>query len=92
MGSKQCAEPERRTWSVFDGAADGLFARKVDRQGAIAWAPALESFMQADEVVIRCDIPGVDPSDVRVKVEGQLLTITGSESRRKPRSHSRRGP
>ena len=71
---------------MFDGAADGLFARKVDHQGAIAWAPALESFRQADEVVIRCDIPGVDPSDVRVKVEGQLLTITGE--RKPPREIS----
>jgi HSP20 family protein len=63
--------------SALDREADGLFARAFDQRGVIAWAPALESFVRENEVVIRCDVPGVDPQDLHAKVEGQILTIAG---------------
>jgi HSP20 family protein len=45
--------------------------------GTFVWTPGVEAFARDKEYVIRCDIPGIDPKDVSVKVEGRMLTITG---------------
>jgi len=42
--------------------------------------PALESFIDSGQLVIRMDLPGVDPKDVEVKVAGTILTIRGSRA------------
>ena len=43
--------------------------------------PAVESFVQGDELVIRADLPGLDPEELEASVQGHLLTIRGA---RKP--------
>jgi HSP20 family protein len=43
-------------------------------------APAIESFVDAGRLVVRADLPGVDPKDVEIGVEGSLLTIKGSRT------------
>jgi len=40
--------------------------------------PAIESFVDSGRLVIRADLPGIDPENVQIKVEGDVLTITGS--------------
>src|SRR5271166_4062472 len=42
--------------------------------------PAIESFVDSSRLVIRADLPGVDPKDVAIKVEGDVLTIAGSRA------------
>ncbi len=44
-------------------------------------APVIESFVEHDKVVIRADLPGVDPKDVDVTVTGDTLTIRGKRER-----------
>jgi HSP20 family protein len=39
--------------------------------------PALNVFRNPDGVVIRAELPGVDPADVSVTAEGRRLTISG---------------
>ena len=41
------------------------------------FAPAIEFFVRKDEVVIRADLPGIDPKNVELTVEGDRLTIKG---------------
>jgi HSP20 family protein len=38
--------------------------------------PRVETCRKDNEYVIRVDLPGVDPKDVNVQAEGNLLTIT----------------
>jgi HSP20 family protein len=45
---------------------------------------AIESFIETGRLVIRVDLPGIDPADVKVKVEGDILTITASRVARSP--------
>jgi HSP20 family protein len=49
----------------------------IDHDGAATWTPAVEAFVRDKEFVVRCEVPGVDPKDITVTVEGPMLTITG---------------
>jgi HSP20 family protein len=44
---------------------------------AQSWAPAIETFRRGDRLVIRADLPGLSKNDVKVEVEGSLLSISG---------------
>jgi len=44
-----------------------------------AWIPAFEVSETADEVVVRAELPGVDPKNVEVTVSGNVLTIAGEK-------------
>jgi HSP20 family protein len=60
---------------------------------AAAWEPAVEMFETHDEVVVRAEMPNVDPADVDVNVTGEALTIKGTvrqEEEKKDRSYYRR--
>lgn len=48
-----------------------------DGSSSAAWAPACDVYARDGKVVVRCDVPGVDPGDVHVSVRGRTLTISG---------------
>ena len=62
---------------------DDLFARFFGEEpwGVRPWEtgllPAVESFVRGDELVVRADLPGIDPKNVELAVEGDRLTIKG---------------
>jgi HSP20 family protein len=39
---------------------------------------AIESYVENEKLVVRVDLPGIDPKDVEISVTGDLLTIRGS--------------
>jgi len=41
------------------------------------WIPPLESFTRDGELVVRVDVPGVNPEAIDVSVEGDRLRVTG---------------
>ncbi len=68
----------------FHREIDDLFARFFGEEapwGMRAWEtgllPAVESFVRGDELVVRADLPGIDPKHVELAVEGDRLTIKG---------------
>jgi HSP20 family protein len=58
---------------------DDLFGRFFERpeNSVNSWVPRMETYRKDSEYVIRVDLPGVDPNDVHVQAEGNLLTIAG---------------
>jgi HSP20 family protein len=39
--------------------------------------PAVESFVKAGNLVLRADVPGINPKDIEVNLLGDVLTIKG---------------
>jgi len=68
----------------FDELIDRFFGtkpRSMQRFHALLNEPAIESFIEGDKMVVRAEMPGVDPKDVEVTVSGNMLTIRGSRER-----------
>jgi HSP20 family protein len=49
----------------------------------IATRPAMESYIEGDNFVVRVDLPGIDPKDVDIKVVGGMLTIKGAREEKR---------
>lgn len=49
-----------------------------DSAGA-AWIPPVDIFEQADAIRIMTEVPGARPENVKISVEGNLLTIHGTK-------------
>jgi HSP20 family protein len=67
---------------------DDLFARFFGeeergwlRPFEMGTAPAVESFLRGDELVVRADLPGIDPKHVELAVEGDRLMIKGERQK-----------
>src|SRR4030095_9347998 len=58
---------------------DELFGRFFGRNESSvgSWVPRIEKSRKDNDFVVRLDLPGVDPKDIEVRAEGNLLTITG---------------
>lgn len=46
----------------------------------VAWLPQVEVLQRGDSLVVRADLPGLRPDDVRVEVDNGALTISGERS------------
>jgi HSP20 family protein len=51
----------------------------VSETGYGEWMPSVESYMKGNDLVFKCELPGVDPKDVDVMVDesGRQLIIKG---------------
>jgi len=45
--------------------------------GTIAWVPKIDVMQRANELVVRLDLPGVNPDDVTVEISDAAVTISG---------------
>ena len=58
----------------FDAMFDRFLGRR-ERNGG--WMPPMDAFTRDNHYVIRIDMPGVDPKDLDIQVEGRVLSIKG---------------
>ena len=49
--------------------------------GTEGWTPAIESHIDKDMLVVKADLPGIDPKEVSISVTGNQLTIEGERKR-----------
>lgn len=54
-----------------------LFDTPTGTAPARRWVPATDLAETADAYVLRADLPGLDPSDVKIELENRVLTISG---------------
>ena len=53
------------------------FEWTVPEAATTAWLPLVDIFEEPDVIRLVAEIPGVKPEDVKISVEGNLLTIKG---------------
>jgi HSP20 family protein len=53
------------------------FERTGEQSNLSAWAPAVDIYETEHELVVKADLPDVDPKDLDIRVENNLLTIRG---------------
>lgn len=46
---------------------------------AASWVPAVDVFEEAENIRITAEIPGVQPENIAISLEGNLLTISGTK-------------
>src|SRR5713101_5638921 len=54
-----------------------VFERAGDESNLTSWAPAVDIFETEHELVVKADLPDVDPKDLDIRVENNILTIRG---------------
>lgn len=74
-------------WEPFRGAStlqeqvNRLFGNVLERAGEesnlTSWAPAVDIYETEHELVVKADLPEVDPKELDIRVENNLLTIRG---------------
>jgi len=57
------------------GRFDRLFGELGDARGA--WAPAIDVVRDNGDLVVRADVPGLKPDEVKIEVEDNILTVSG---------------
>jgi HSP20 family protein len=48
------------------------------------WSPAVDIFENEDELVLKADLPDINPEEIDVQVENQTLTIKGNRKFEQP--------
>lgn len=61
---------------------DRLFGEPLDA-GARTWMPAIDVVRDNGNLVVRADVPGIKPEEVKIEVEDDILTVSGEHEERK---------
>jgi HSP20 family protein len=60
-----------------------LGQRKRGEKEMAAIEPAIESYIEGDRMVVRADLPGIDPKHVEITVTRDILAIKGSREEKR---------
>lgn len=62
---------------------DRIFSRLGSAEvgeGSVAWMPKVDVKRKGDDIVIRAELPGIDPDAVDVEITDNVLTIRGERT------------
>jgi HSP20 family protein len=75
----------------MDRLFDRTFEPRWEEVPALGeWAPSLDLTETKDALVARVEVPGMDPEDIQVSLQEQLVTIKGEKRRDKEDKDERR--
>jgi len=81
---RELATIRQRMDDMFDRLTGEFFGPswwKQPRREAEAWAPAIECQVANGNLVVKADLPGIDPKEVTISAVGNQLTIEGERKR-----------
>ena len=74
-------------WEPFRGATTlqeqvnrllgNVLERSAEESNLTSWAPAVDIYETEHELVVKADLPEIDPKDLDIRVENNILTIRG---------------
>ncbi len=71
---------EDRIENMFNTALSRWYRPAKGRTGE-GWSPEVDVYETETNLVVRADIPGVDPDQIKARVEGGMLYINGQRQR-----------
>jgi HSP20 family protein len=80
-------EPYRDVLALRDSVNrmfEDAFARRGEHPADLtlsAWAVPVDIYETRDEIVVRAELPGIDPKQVKITLIGDQLTISGQRER-----------
>jgi HSP20 family protein len=83
---RELATLQRDMADMFDRLTERFFGpweRERPSWRAGAWAPAIESHVENGNLIVKADLPGIDPKEVTISVQGNQLTIEGGRREEK---------
>lgn len=63
----------------FNQLFDRFWSGQVEPMPLSRWVPALDVCESGDEIRVQAEVPGIDPADIDVSIEGNVLTIRGEK-------------
>ncbi|HYB30952.1 MAG TPA: Hsp20/alpha crystallin family protein [Solirubrobacteraceae bacterium] len=54
-----------------------------------AWIPAIDVVREDGNLVVRADVPGIKPDEVKIEIEDDILTMSGSHEEHTEEQHKR---
>ena len=67
----------RRMDETMDRLWGGLGWRRGLDEGIEAWSIPLDVVDEGETIVVKASLPGIDPDDIQVSIENDVLTIKG---------------
>ena len=64
---------------LFEDAM-GTWPGESDGRGSTSWVPLADIYENENDLIVRAELPGVDPKAVDVRVENNVLTIRGERT------------
>jgi len=68
-----------RIGRIYNTEPQRTFEWPVPETTTTAWLPLVDIFEEPDVIRLVAEVPGVRPEDVKISVEGSLLTIKGTK-------------
>ena len=62
---------------LWDSFFEGRPSRKVEEVGE--WSPTLDVSETKNDLVVKAEIPGIDPKDIDISLANEMLTIKGEQ-------------
>jgi HSP20 family protein len=69
-----------RLWESFFGERRALGPAET-------WAPALDVSETKDKLIVKAELPGIDPKDVEISLRGNVLTVKGEKKEEKEENY-----
>ncbi len=67
----------------MDRLWESFFGERIGLEPIEGWAPALDVTETKDNLVVKAELPGVDPKDVEITLSGNVLSIKGEKKQEK---------
>ena len=77
-----------RTRRNFDQLWDSLFGRGLEGRVGGEWLPSLDLAETDNELVVKAELPGMDPKDIDISLSDGMLTIKGEKKQEKEEKKS----
>jgi HSP20 family protein len=68
---------QERMNRLFEESARGLGRGQEEDWTMGAWAPAVDIYEKGTDVVLKAELPGIEPKDVDIRIENNVLTLRG---------------